>query len=135
MFGSFAPYGRLLRAFVLTAFVARALIPPGFMFEAEAGSALVKVVLCSAHGSIEAFIDPTTGEISYAKKPPKPSDKDDPPCAFAAIAKVAPPSSVAAAPAPSEGTARSSAARFDMRPGRGLSAPPPPATGPPSLLV
>jgi hypothetical protein len=117
------------------AFVARALVPPGFMFEAQAGTSLVKVVLCSAHGSIEAYVDPTTGEITYAKKPPKPSDKDDPPCAFATIAKLAPPLNVATAPAPSETQSQAGVSQRDLIPGRGLSAPPPPATGPPSRIV
>lgn len=120
---------------MLLAFLARALVPPGFMFEAQAGTALVKVVLCSAHGSVEAYVDPATGEISYTKKPPKPSDKDDPPCAFATIAKVAPPSNVAPAPAPRESTSHSRHADNSLAPGRGLSAPPPPATGPPVHIV
>jgi hypothetical protein len=135
MFGSFAPWGKALRAFVLLAFLARALVPPGFMFEAQAGTAQVKVVLCSVHGSIEAYVDPATGEISYTKKPPKPSDKDDPPCAFATIAKVAAPSNIDVAPTPREHKSHNTHTHRDLAPGCGLSAPPPPATGPPSHLI
>lgn len=120
-----------LRTFVLVALIARALIPPGFMLEAATESRSVKVVLCAAHGAVEAYVDRVTGEIT-TEAPAKKAPAGDPPCAFAALAKLAPPSAVAVvfavAPAP---FVRQPSAILD--PGRGLSAPPPPSTGPPSL--
>jgi hypothetical protein len=62
------------------------------------------------------------------------SNRADHPCAFAGIAALdgAPPPMALAAPIPPEGDLPALIA-FDIVPGRGLAAPPPPATGPPAL--
>lgn len=123
-----------VRAFVLLAFVARALVPPGFMTVSSDANAGVKVVLCSAHGPIELYYDAETGTFSDAKSEPKKTGVGDPPCAFAALAKLAAPTSSVLFVATSI-TATEPTTYAVVTPGRGLSAPPPPSTGPPSLSV
>lgn len=124
-----------LKTVLVAAFVLRALVPPGYMLETASAAGGVKIVLCSAHGTIEARYDPKTGEITYDEAPAKKAPAGDQPCAFAAIAKLAPPSSLAALQLPA--TARVSAPQIarEVIPGRGLVAPPPPATGPPASIA
>jgi hypothetical protein len=121
-----------LRALVLLAFMARALVPPGYMFAAAGPEAGVKVVVCTAHGMIEAFYDPETGALTDGKSPQKKSSPSDPPCAFGALAKLAPPAAWVAVLAFVPSAEFASTPVF-AAPGQGLSAPPPPSTGPPYL--
>ncbi|MEQ1754986.1 MAG: DUF2946 family protein [Micropepsaceae bacterium] len=126
---------RVLRALVLLAFAVRAIIPSGYMINSTPESG-VMVVLCSAHGLLAAKVDPVTGEVSFEKKAPSNhSDKDDAPCAFSAIAKVAPPSTNFVFDAPRELAALVPLPSQGAAPGRGLTAPPPPSTGPPAHPV
>ena len=123
---------RVLRALVLLAFAVRAIIPAGYMINAAPQSG-VMVVLCSSHGLLEVKVDPVTGEVSFAKKAPSnQSDKDDSPCAFSVIAKVAPPSTGLVFVAPRELAALAPLSSHSVTPGQGLTAPPPPSTGPPT---
>jgi hypothetical protein len=123
-----------LKVALIAAFVMRALIPPGYMIETAAAEG-VKIVLCSAHGAIEARLDPKTGEITYDEAPAKKAPAGDQPCAFAAIAKLAPPSSLASLPLPPTRTTHAPHSTHELTPGRGLVAPPPPATGPPTSVA
>lgn len=66
---------------LLTAFVLRALIPPGFMPKFfEAGSQTVKFVICSAHG-LKSIVTDANGDAA----PGKPAAHFDPPCAFSGL--------------------------------------------------
>ena len=126
---------RLLGALILLAFAIRAVVPAGYMLNSAPQSG-VSVVLCSAHGLIEVKVDPVTGEVSLAKKSPdNQSGKDDSPCAFSAIAKIAPPSTGFKLVAPRELAVLAPPVSHHVAPGQGLTAPPPPATGPPSTVV
>lgn len=128
--GAFARRVGVLRLALLSALLLRALLPPGFML-ADTAQQGVKVVLCSAHGLIEVTVDPVTNEVrTEPAEQNKKSDKADPPCAFSAIAKLAPPPANSTY-MPRLVSAPHAAPSFDVRPGRGLSAPPPPQTGPP----
>lgn len=123
----------VLRALVVAVFVLRAAVPAGYMFASTGdGSSLV---LCSAQGAISVTVDPATGQVSIAKKAPgKQADRDDAPCAFAGMAKVAQLAVTVQPALPVEHVAAQAAASVRVTPGQGLSAPPPPATGPPALL-
>ncbi|MEN3975207.1 DUF2946 family protein [Emcibacter sp. SYSU 3D8] len=134
--------GWMSRVFVtltVLALAVRFALPGGIMLQqpAEDGD-LPALVICSSAGLI------TIKAESYGI-PAKPasgghqdngeSGKSGEPCVFAAVAaNVAPPAPAllelaapVAAPAPSW-------AAVQQRPGEGLAAPPPPATGPPSLV-
>lgn len=110
------------------ALLLRALIPAGWMPSADAGR---WVELCTAQGQITAFVD-NQGTIHREGAPG--DDRAAEHCAFAGIGAPAliPPMAGALAhasvpaPLPLTGSIR------DAIPGRGLAAPPPPATGPPA---
>ena len=123
----------VLRALVVAVFVLRAAVPAGYMLASTGDGA--SLVLCSAQGAISVTVDPATGHVSIAKKAPgKQTDHDDAPCAFAGMAKVAE-LSVTVQPAPPvDDVVVQTVVSVLVTPGRGLSAPPPPSTGPPSLL-
>ena len=123
----------VLRALVVAVFVLRAAVPAGYMF-ASTGNG-TSLVLCSAQGAISVTVDPATGHVSIAKKAPgQLPDRDDAPCAFAGVAKVAQ-LDVSVLPAlPVEHVSVQTPFSVLVAPGQGLSAPPPPATGPPSIF-
>jgi len=124
----------VLRALVVAVFVLRAAVPVGYMFASTSDG--TSLVLCSAQGAISVTVDPATGHVSLAKKTPgKQTDRDDAPCAFAGMAKVAVQAATVQPVVPSEPpvTVLAFASQLVL-PGQGLSAPPPPATGPPSRL-
>lgn len=102
------------------------------MFAAAGPDAGVKVVLCTAHGMVEVFYDPETGALTDGESTQKKSPRGDPPCAFGVLVKLAPPAGSVAVLAFVPSAAVASAPIF-VAPGRGLSAPPPPSTGPPFL--
>lgn len=122
---------RLLVAFALLAFAARALIPAGYMIAPNADARVLAITLCSG---AEVLMDLSTGELvdEHGPAPADSSSDHDQPCAFSAVASftaplepptLAPPLHViAVSPLPQT-----------MRPGRGLAAPPPWPTGPPRL--
>lgn len=124
----------VLQAFVLLAVVARLLVPQGYMV-AGGSDAWVKVVLCSAHGLIQVYVDRNTYEITdKPSTPAKKGDTQEPPCAFLALAQVALPASSASLtyqpllnPAPSIAYVAEHAIE--------RSTSPPPSTGPPSRLA
>lgn len=120
-----------LQAFVLLALIARVFVPPGYMLASAGGFSWVKVVLCSAHGQIEVFVDPVTYEITDKPALPAPKSNDDPPCAFAALAKLAPPAALVEVANVNFSQAAAPAFAYRANPELTLVAPPPPATGPP----
>lgn len=123
-----------LQAVVLLALLTRVFVPPGYMVT-SGGDNWVKVVLCSAHGAIDVFVNPATYEIT--DKPPLPaktSDGKEPPCAFSTLAEFAPPDVAADAPPRRTAIALPVSPRC-AEPEWGLRAPPPPSTGPPLLTA
>ena len=112
----------------LLALALQGLTPPGFMVAREAGRATITI--CTGHGAAQSIVD-------LSGHPAKPAQsKPDAPCAFAGHGVVtAPPiaallASPIAAPNPLP-----MVARFDLAPGRGLAAPPPPSQGPPTYTL
>lgn len=126
----------VMRALVMLAFAAGALVPAGFM-PARAADGTIVVVLCSSTGPVgiaqpEDVARPTVA-ITIPSKKPAPGSADPSPCAYAAHAAPAAlperlPVAVAdtVAPAPV-----APLALVALRPGRGMSAPPPPSHAPP----
>jgi hypothetical protein len=130
-----------LAALMLLAALVRAAIPAGYMLApATDGSSLLAITLCTGYGEAEAVLDLATGEVFSPDEAPihgggssDDTQHDLTPCAFATTA--------AAVTAPSPPTVfiafRQEAAGFvrpaSLMPGHGLVAPPPWATGPPTL--
>jgi hypothetical protein len=127
---------RVFTALTVLALAVRFAIPAGIMLEkpAEDGD-LPALVLCTSAGMITVKADGygIPGKTDPARHDD--SGKSGEPCVFAAVAAhVAPPapaelelSAPVATPAPFWAVGQ-------QRPGEGLAAPPPPATGPPSLV-
>lgn len=129
--------GGRLGAIALLAMLVRAVMPAGYMI-AEADTAhgrYLTVQMCEGHLEARQVIDLDTGkQVDVSKLPGKAKDIKSAPCVFASVAPLAAPV-VSAEPVEfvtsydvDFGIAR------DVRPGRGIPAPPPPSTGPPSIL-
>jgi hypothetical protein len=113
--------GLALLALVLQSFAAT-----GFMVAREHGRATIAI--CTGHGAAASLAD-------LAGHPAKsPKSQPDAPCAFAGhgVATSPPLAALIASPI-GRPDARPVVARFDLAPGRGLAAPPPPSQGPPQL--
>lgn len=127
----------------LLAVTLRVLIPAGFMIApAQAGTGYIEITLCTGSGERQALLSPD-GEIVDRKDlaaehsddgDSQTTDHDD--CAFFGAAttlvvpgQALPASASALAPAPVQ-----TIVVRDLVPGRGLAAPPPPATAPPHLI-
>lgn len=112
-------------ALAALALLIQVLVPQGFMFSAEASTP--GLVICTGHGPL-VVADP-----HHPAKAPK--SKADAPCAFAAHGVATPPPTPVDTVAVAFITADQTPERaFDLAPGRGLAAPPPPSHGPPALL-
>jgi hypothetical protein len=130
--------GRQLGALALLGLLVRAIVPDGYMIaSAETAAGRIAVIeMCSETGAPAMAINLDTGETVDLPSDSKSPDHDPAkkPCVFAAAPHVAAavsdigpivhlmPVDVGFSVAP------------DLRPGRGIAAPPPPATGPPSLI-
>ncbi len=129
-------FGRQLGAFALLALLVRALIPAGYMV-AEAGTAdgrYLVVQMCDGHGA-DQIIDLDTGKVVDKSNSPGTSDsQSDTPCVFAMAAAVSLPPLAAEPILLRHAMPAERISIPDVRPGRGIAAPPPPATGPPSLI-
>ncbi|MDP3736742.1 MAG: hypothetical protein Q8R02_05105 [Hyphomonadaceae bacterium] len=128
--------GVRLGAIALLAMLVRAVVPAGYMLaEAEtANGRYLTVQMCEGHIEARQVIDLDTGKQVDLSKLPGKADSKSAPCVFASVAPLAAPV-VAAEPVEfiasydiDFGVVR------DVRPGRGIAAPPPPSTGPPSIL-
>jgi Protein of unknown function (DUF2946) len=138
---------RVMLCCALLAMAFKAFIPAGFMLAPAQHDQLIAVVICTGDGTQTFFMD-KQGQIhqdrqsAQGEQKDKGHDKDhegsknDHPCAFAgqggfALAQMVPlqsQASIAYVPeAPSVKIA-------DQAPGRGLAAPPPPATASPILI-
>lgn len=107
----------------------RVATPPGFMIAAPQGERGAAVVICTGQGPLAAA--PAAPD---APSPPAHDGDHHGPCIFAGVGPA-----LAGGPAVVLGeavyrpVALELAPRMTSRPGAGLSAPPPPQTGPPSL--
>ena len=121
--GTWTRFGNAGLVLALLALLVRAAIPSGYMVAQDHGP---KLVICSGH----AVTPPDPGG-----KPSDDTHKPDPLCAFtgAHVALTAP-AGPDLAPWTRLATETVTLHRPDLTPGRGLAAPPPPATGPPILL-
>ena len=133
--------GRRLGAIALLAMLVRAVVPAGFMLASAdtPNGRYLTVQMCSQHTGPAQVIDLDTGKLVDASTLAKTDGKSKTnpghaPCVFAGSPVMAHPVAVAE---PVEfltvyeadfGVVR------DVRPGRGIPAPPPPSTGPPSLI-
>jgi hypothetical protein len=121
----------LRAAFLTLAFLAllvKVAVPTGFMVAAPGSGSGFPLVICTGHGEITK----TTSDGKGGEN----KSKSDAPCAFAGHA--APPTPAVGPEITAASFAHAVAPtviRFDLVPGRGLAAPPPPSQGPPTLLV
>ncbi|MFC3173089.1 hypothetical protein ACFOD9_02370 [Novosphingobium bradum] len=120
---------RALVALLLAVLLAgRMVVPTGWM-PVRTGEGFA-IMLCSGSGAGQAWVD-TAGKLHQGHKPEGKSEAKDP-CPYGAIsapaALPAAPQLAALAPVPSPAPAP---ALPGVAVGRGLAAPPPPATGPP----
>lgn len=117
-------------AFVAVAVMLRVLVPSGFMVGKPTDEAAFALVICTPQGMIAVSAEtPPDGDVDGVAT-------DSAPCAFAASAQLAPPPLFEVA---AWTMARAEPAALapvgHLVPGRGLAAPPPPARGPPLLLI
>jgi cyanate permease len=128
---------RLLLAFALIAMAIRAAVPVGFMLTPDQDRWIV-VTMCSGSGPMQMALNLDTGEHRDGEAPAHNEDGaavHHVPCVFAAAVNLAPPEVGVALALPELAFA-------DFAPtlpplvgiGRGLAAPPPWATGPPTHL-
>jgi len=130
--------GRQLGAIALLALLVRAILPAGYMVasaETPSGRFLV-IELCSNDGSVTQALNLDTGErigLNGPSKSGQPKHKPgEAPCVFATTAHFATPVQPTVS-APVQTTNEAGLAFVaDLRPGRGIAAPPPPSTGPPT---
>lgn len=131
--------GRQLGAIALLALLVRVFVPDGFMLasaETAQGRYLV-VKFCDGHPGATQIVDLDTGKRVDPKdlhKSPGKQDSSKQPCAFAGAPVFAAP---VGAIEPINFLSPVEHIRFvegHVRPGRGIAAPPPPATGPPGLI-
>jgi len=116
---------------VLAVFI-RVAVPSGYMIQASAEGHGAEIVICTGQGAMIIKADASPGD-GHDDKAPASKNLHQSACAFA--------SSAAAAPVPdlTSGLAIAFAAyepvltalTLDLRPGKGLTAPPLPARGPP----
>jgi len=112
---------------VLALFV-QILAPPGFMVGRDGDH--LSIVICTGHGPASALSD-LTGHPDKS-----PQTRHDAPCVFAGHAVGAAPPLMALIARPiALATLAAPVALFDLTPGRGLAAPPPPSQGPPQLTL
>jgi hypothetical protein len=128
--------GARLGAIALMAMLVRAVVPAGYML-AEADTAqgrFLTVQMCEGHAAKVIDLD-TGGEVDPSKLPGKAKgDGKGAPCVFASTASATTP----VAEAESVEFIATQDVDFgvspNVRPGRGIAAPPPPSTGPPTTI-
>lgn len=132
--------GRRFGAIALLAILVRAIVPGGYMLAAAdtPDGRFVILQLCDAHGQPASALNLDTGElVDMADVPLKKSpggSPDNQPCAFASASAVTVPDVPGILVAVFEASKADLPAVAYVQPGRGIPAPPPPSTGPPSLI-
>jgi len=125
----------LMRAAAMTlaalALLVKAALPTGFMLEAR-GAGELTVVLCTVNGAVETAIDDHAA-VSHEDQGDTSDDgkAHDAPCAFAALAALAPPPHPAALAAPYAPALAPFSTPQEQRPQLLPAGPPMPARGPP----
>lgn len=118
-------------ALLALALLVRVIVPAGWMPSASADG-LFRITICNGMGAQTAYVD-RDGKLH--KEVPGGSHHDPQPCGFGALAQAldAPAVAVLAWPPAVVGIV-AHAAHDAVTIGHGLAAPPPPSTGPPSLI-
>lgn len=127
-----AVHPQLVMLLVALALLVKAAVPVGWMPFTEDG--VTRITLCTGYGMVEAWLD-EDGNLHQEAPDDGDHQGKDQPCSFAAAATAM--HGVAGngdAAAPVSVALRPDLARPPAAPGRGLAAPPPPATGPPLLI-
>jgi hypothetical protein len=113
---------------ILCALLVRMTVPAGWMPSVD-GAGITHISLCTGAGTQEAWID-SKGVIH--KSDPAPTQHSDHPCVFSGLsAALDAPTLTTIDPPVSVAIVATTLARAVASVGRGLAAPPPPATGPP----
>lgn len=117
-------------ALLVAALLARGLAPEGWMPVANAAGG-IEITICNGSGPADAMVLTADGKLHH--KAPDKGQPGNHPCAFTGLGIVdaSPPPPAIVAPIRPATTAPALAALGPL-PGRGLAAPPPPATGPPA---
>lgn len=130
--------GRRLGAIALLAMLVRAIIPAGYMLaEADTGAGrYLTVEMCDGHTNRAQAIDLDTGKLVDLSELPKnvKSETDTAPCVFAGATAIESPVAATELVEFQVSHQVDFVVVRDLRPGRGIAAPPPPSTGPPSLI-
>ncbi|WP_238475461.1 DUF2946 family protein [Sphingomonas cavernae] len=117
---------------VACALLLRILVPAGWMPSTSADGAM-RITLCTGQGMVEAWVG-KDGTLQD-KAPQKSEPKTDQPCSFAGLGIALDAAPAIALDAPIFFVAAAAIALpAAVAIGRGLAAPPPPATGPPAIL-
>ena len=113
----------------------KVMIPPGFMAAGRPNDLPFALVLCTAQG--EMTIQPGESLPGHGDQDQPAKTAHDSPCVFAGHGVAAPPPVLADLGRPELVAYRAPAPTtpLGLAPGRGLSGPPLPARGPPSLLI
>jgi len=112
------------------------MVPAGFMVAAPSDDLPFPIVLCTGSGMVS--VEPGGALPDHDGKGKGPAqDAHDSPCAFTGHGVAAAPPAVADAPAPvfARYAPQLSATPDGLIPGRGLTGPPLPPRGPPTLLI
>jgi len=116
---------------LVAALLARSVAPEGWMPVVNAAGG-IEITVCNGTGPDDTMVLSPDGKLHH--KAPGKSQSGDHVCAFAGLGVAdAPPTLVALAAPILAPDAAPALDPIDAIPGRGLAAPPPPATGPPSL--
>jgi hypothetical protein len=116
---------------LIAVLLARGLAPEGWMPVADAAGG-IEIALCNGNGPDDAMVLTPDGKLHH--KTPASGHTGDHPCAFAGLGMADAPPPLPAVTAPVSLDRRQVvSADTAAVPGRGLAAPPPPATGPPIL--
>lgn len=116
---------------IVAALLARGLTPEGWMPVANAAGG-IEIALCNGNGPDDTMVLTPDGKLHH--KVPASGHDNDRPCTFAGVGMADAPPILPAIVAPrARASAPPALAYGAAAPGRGLAAPPPPATGPPAL--
>lgn len=128
--------GKGLGALALLALLVRAVLPAGYMFAAvdTGGGRYVTLQVCDGQAGPHTLLNLDTGEEISADALPKKPLSSGSPCVFSMAVGLAGPRPVFEPVVFRPETAVVFAEQTGLRPERGMPAPPPPATGPPSLI-